>query len=138
MRKDEIFITRVDRDKLVFIIEKTFSRNHEDRFLLKKLEDELKRAHIVDPREIPPDVITMNSKVCIKDLDTGEEEEVVLVFPGRANFEEGKISVLAPVGMALLGYRVGDVIEWEMPRGIRRLKVKKVLYQPESCSEDLD
>lgn len=137
MLKGEIFITKVDREKLVYLLERARSLNFEDRMLLKKLEDELRRAHIVDPKEIPPELVTMNSKVRIEDVDTGEEDVITVVFPGHANYQEGKVSVLAPIGTALLGYRVGDVIEWEMPRGFRRLKVKEILYQPEANNEDL-
>jgi regulator of nucleoside diphosphate kinase len=58
-----------------------------------------------------------------------------LVFPSEANFDEGKISVLAPVGTAMLGYRVGDSIEWEVPSGRRRLKVEELIYQPEASGD---
>jgi regulator of nucleoside diphosphate kinase len=137
MLKGEIFITKVDREKLVYLLERARSLNFEDRMLLKKLEDELRRAHIVDQKEIPAELVTMNSKVRIEDVDTGEEDVITVVFPGHANYQEGKVSVLAPIGTALLGYRVDDVIEWEMPRGFRRLKVKEILYQPEANNEDL-
>jgi regulator of nucleoside diphosphate kinase len=137
MSKGEIFITKVDQERLLLILSKAISLQHEDRVLLKKLEEELTRAHIVEPKDIPPDVVTMNSEVCIEDVDTKEEEAYTVVFPGQANYQERKISVLAPVGTALLGYRVGDVIEWEMPRGIRKLKIKKVLCQPEAHQQDL-
>ena len=77
----------------------------------------------------------MNSKVCLRDLDTGEELEYTLVFPGDANLEAGKISILAPVGTALIGYRSGDRISWTVPGGIRKLKIIKVLYQPEAAGD---
>lgn len=137
MMKGDIYITKVDRDKLLGILSKTISLNAQDRSLLQSLENELARAHIVDPSEIPPDVITMNSQISVEDLTTGLEETYTVVFPGHANYKEKKISVLAPVGTALLGYRVGDVLEWEMPRETRRLKVKKILYQPEANGQDL-
>ena len=87
---------------------------------------------MVDPKDVPSDVITMRSKVRLKDLSTGEEMVYSLVFPTEANLDEGKISVLAPIGTAMLGYSRGDVIEWEVPSGVRRLKVEQVIYQPES------
>jgi regulator of nucleoside diphosphate kinase len=74
----------------------------------------------------------MNSRVCFIDLDTGEEMICSLVFPGEADIEQHKLSVLAPIGIALLGYRAGDTLEWKVPAGLRRLKVKEVLYQPEA------
>ena len=137
MLKGEIFITKIDQEKILNILSRAGSLQHEDRMLLKKLEDELARAHIVDPKEVPPDVVTMNSRICIENLDTGEEETYTVVFPGHANYQENKISVLAPVGTALLGYRVGDVIEWAVPRGILKLKIKSILYQPEASGQDL-
>ncbi len=96
------------------------------------LEEELAKADVVQQQDIPPDVITMRSTVRLKDLDTGQEMIYGLVFPTEANYDDGKISVLAPIGTAMLGYRLGDVIEWKVPSGLRRLKVEKVLYQPES------
>ena len=73
----------------------------------------------------------MDSQVCIKDLDTQEEIVYTIVFPAYSDIKQNRISVLSPVGTALLGYRVGDDIEWKVPGGIRKLKIKKILYQPE-------
>ena len=78
----------------------------------------------------------MNSRVRIKDLDSGEETVYTLVYPKDANIEEGKLSVLAPIGTALLGYQAGDIIEWLLPAGVlRRLKIKKVVFQPEAVGD---
>lgn len=138
MRKKEppttIQITETDRDRLSWLIEATQEKsNVEYREYLKKLEDELDRATIVDPKAIRPDVITMRSTVRLKDLVSGETNTYSLVFPKEANFNEGKISVLAPIGTAILGYRKGDTIEWQVPSGLRRLKVDEILYQPEAA-----
>ena len=137
MLKGEIFVTKVDQQKLLGILSRGLFLAAEDRMLLKKLEDELARAHVIEPTEVPADVVTMNSQVRIEDVDTNEEDVYTVVFPSHANYTEGKVSVLAPLGTAILGYRVGDVIEWEMPRGIRRLKIKEILYQPEANNRDL-
>jgi regulator of nucleoside diphosphate kinase len=77
----------------------------------------------------------MNSKVRLRDLDTGEKETYTLVYPHEADASAGRISVLAPVGTAIVGNRVGDVIEWPVPAGLRRLKVEAVLDQPERAGE---
>ncbi len=74
----------------------------------------------------------MNSTVCLEDLETGEEMTYTLVFPNEADIDQNKISVLAPIGTAMLGYRVGDTVEWPVPSGISRLQVKQILYQPEA------
>ncbi|MFN8426028.1 MAG: GreA/GreB family elongation factor [Anaerolineales bacterium] len=90
----------------------------------------MSRAEVVDPKNIPSDVVTMNSTVSIEDLDTKEEEVYTLVFPEDADVRQGKISILAPVGTAMLGYEVGDTFEWDVPAGKRRLLIKKIIYRP--------
>jgi regulator of nucleoside diphosphate kinase len=132
-KETNIYITKPDHERLTKLIEIAREREGDgNREYLDRLEEELERAEVVEQKDIPPSVITMRSTVSLKDLDTGEEMIYWLVFPTEANYDEGKISVLAPVGTALLGYRRGDVIKWEVPSGVRRLKVEKVLYQPES------
>jgi regulator of nucleoside diphosphate kinase len=134
MSKDtNIYITKRDQERLTRLIEFTRERDDDaNRKYLDSLEEELAKADVVQQQDIPPDVITMRSTVRLKDLDTGQEMIYGLVFPTEANYDDGKISVLAPIGTAMLGYRLGDVIEWKVPSGLRRLKVEKVLYQPES------
>jgi regulator of nucleoside diphosphate kinase len=122
-----------DYQRLNGLIKTTRERNGVDREYLDKLEAELERAEIVDPKQIPPDVVTMRSKVRLKDLVSGDANTYSLVFPTEANFTEGKISILAPIGTAILGYKRGDTIEWPVPAGVRRLKVDEVLYQPEAA-----
>jgi regulator of nucleoside diphosphate kinase len=130
-----IYITEPDHNRLSGLIDRTREGNGDDREYLNKLERELDRAEIVDPKDIPADVVTMRSKVRLKDLVSGESNTYSLVFPTEANFAEGKISVLAPIGTAILGYKRGDTIEWPVPSGLRRLKVEEILYQPESAGD---
>lgn len=99
---------------------------------LRGLQSELLQARVVAPKDVPPDVVTMNSKARLRDLEDGEEVTYTLVFPDQANIEQGRISVVAPVGTAMLGHRVGDEFEWEVPAGSVRLRVEEVLYQPEA------
>jgi len=68
-------------------------------------------------------------------LDTGKDEVYQVVYPEDIDIEENKISILAPIGTAILGYKLGDIIEWQVPAGLRRLKIKKVLYQPEAAGD---
>lgn len=128
-----IDITFKDRERILKLIEreKEFGtgRNKE---LLKDLEQELNRANIVSSENIPRESITMNSRVLLKDLPLGEETIYTLVYPEDANLAENKISVLAPIGTAILGFREGDVIDWKVPAGTVQLKVEKILYQPEA------
>lgn len=130
----EIFITSKDRELLLKLIsqEKEFGKSRNKEYL-KNLELELKRATIVAPENIPGDSITMNSTVLLKYLDSGKETTYTLVYPDDANLAENKISVLAPIGTAILGYRTGDIIDWKIPAGTIKLKVEKILYQPEAA-----
>ena len=135
MEKREIYITEYDADRLKDLISEAKRLVPRGNEYLESLEAELDRSHLVVPTEVPPDVITMNSKVCLVDLDTNEEMVYTLVFPQDADIDQSKISILAPVGTAMLGYRVGDVFTWQVPDGVRRLKVKQILYQPEAAGD---
>ncbi len=128
MNKREIYITERDMERLQALID---IGGKKDAAYLERLEEELDRAKVVDPRDIPDDVVTMNSSILVKDLDTNEEKTFVLVFPGKVNMTENSISILAPVGTALIGYKEGDVIDWEVPAGTKRIQIIKVIYQPE-------
>jgi regulator of nucleoside diphosphate kinase len=121
--RDRIYITEDDSRKLRQLIAGRRVGQSIDSEYLDTLEK-------VDENAIPRGVVTMNSEVRLKDLDSGETRVYRLVFPTQARRENG-VSVLAPIGTAMLGYRVGDVIEWRVPKGIRRLKVLEVTAQPE-------
>jgi regulator of nucleoside diphosphate kinase len=98
------------------------------------LAPELDRADIVPFHAVPPNVVTMNSRVAFEDETTGEFRIVTIVYPHEADSSEGKISVIAPVGSALLGLSVGQSIEWCFPDGRpRTLRVVDLLYQPEAA-----
>jgi regulator of nucleoside diphosphate kinase len=129
-----IYITTSDYQRLSGLIERSRDRNGDaDREYLDQLEEELAQAEVVNPEDIPQDVITMRSQVSLKDLKSGKTVVYSLVFPSEANSNEGHISVLAPIGTALLGNRSGDVVESRVPSGLRRLKVKEIVYQPEAA-----
>ena len=93
---------------------------------LHELESELERAVLVERSVLPPGVIAMDSAVRVLDLSSGQRREYTLVYPANANLALGRVSVLAPLGTALLGYREGDEFEWLMPGGIRCLRIEKV------------
>lgn len=99
------------------------------------LEDEIERAEVVEPKALPPDVVSMNSTVRLLDIVKDREFELTLVYPGQGG-EEGKVSVLAPLGSALLGMKVGREIEWPLPTGqITRIRVLEILHQPEASGD---
>ena len=135
MKEREIYVTALDVERLRKLLDGVKLWSSRDREHLEALEAELDRAHVVAPQDVPGDVVTMNSEVLVRDLDSGREMAVTLVFPSEADLEQGKISILAPVGTALLGYRVGDTIEWKVPGRVRRLRVERVLYQPEAAGD---
>lgn len=93
---------------------------------LEELSEELERAQVLQPEEVAADVVTMHKLVRIVDMSTGTRQELTLVGPAEADVSARRISVLAPLGTALLGYREGDEVEWRMPGGVRHLKIESV------------
>lgn len=129
----EIIVTTRDYERLSNVLA-SLPESHE---VGRMLEAELDRADVLEPEEVPNDVVTMNSRVLIEDLETGETLTVTLVYPASADFQAGRLSVLAPVGAALLGLRTGQTIEWPLPGGRRkRVRVAAVEWQPEAAGED--
>lgn len=135
MNDRQIWITTYDMERLDSLINTMKSSSSPKKLDLNQLDKELERAKIVEPQDIPRDFITMNSVVRIKDLESGEEMTYMLVFPSDANIETGKISILSAIGTALIGYRSGDIIEWQVPSGLKRLKILEILYQPEASGD---
>lgn len=133
----EIFITESNLKRLETIIQYAPVSNEHQKGNLERLNEDLQRATVVDSKDIPPDVVTINSTLQMRDLDSGEEMVFTLVSPSNADLSQGRISLLAPVGSAVVGYRSGDIVEWRVPAGSKRLKIEKVLYQPEAAG-DLD
>lgn len=123
-----------DAARLRMLVEGEQAPYSRDRFNLLRLEDELDRATVVPQSELPPDVVRMHSRVRLKDPETGMELNYVLVYPHQAGALPGAISVVAPVGTALLGYAAGAEIKWVVPKGTRRLKVLAVRPPPEQLS----
>jgi regulator of nucleoside diphosphate kinase len=132
----KIYITEFDSRRLRELID-VAAEFGDKRTLqyLHELSEELDQADLVRAEEIPNDIITMNSTFKLQNLDNGEEAVYSLVFPVDADCLRGKISVLAPIGTAVLGYRVGDTVEWDVPAGLKRLSVKEIVYQPESAGD---
>ena len=133
MKQGNIVISETDMEKLGWLLDSVRNSASKDQTHLAMLEEELDRARIVSLGRVPADVVTMNSRVRVTDLDTSKEMTYTLVFPRDADVSQGKISVLAPIGTAILGYRVGDVIEWNVPGGKRTLRVEEILHQPEAA-----
>jgi len=135
MQSKKIYITEYDAKRLQALFDVARRSQYYGSHDLKNLGAELSRATVVASKDIPHDVITMNSTVRLLDLSTNEEMTYTLVFPEQAEIGEGKISVLAPIGTAMLGYRVGDTISWTVPAGVRKIKILSILYQPEAAGD---
>ncbi len=135
MKQRKIFITQKDRERLEELLMVADDFKYRDRDDLQSLKTELARATIVNSNEIPPTVVTMNTRLVFQDLEDESKMAVTLVFPAEADIDHGKISVFSPIGTALLGYKEGDVIEWAVPDGKRRVRIDEVLYQPEAAGD---
>ncbi len=133
MKQRQIFITVFDKKRLDELITVAREFGEHARDDLNVLAAELARAKVIEPEKVPADVVTMNSKVILHDLDTSEDLTYSLAFPKEANIDAGAISILAPVGTAILGYREGNVVEWSVPSGKRRIRIERILYQPEAA-----
>ena len=124
MNHTPIYISRDDYTKLRLLLDRALHCNASA--ARKRLRKELDRASVMSPDLFPADVVTMNSTVEFEDLATSEIEEYTITFPENADIERRRISIVAPVGTALIGCRVGDIVKWATPGGIRKLKVRRV------------
>lgn len=101
----------------------------------EKLMSELDSANIVEPEEIPSNVVTMNSIVRLSFLNTRKQVQFQIVYPNKANFSENKISIFSPIATALIGYKVGDEIQWIVPAGLTNIRIDEIVYQPEAAGD---
>ncbi|MBA2115309.1 GreA/GreB family elongation factor [Bremerella alba] len=122
-----IILTDGDYRRLVALLNDSFALALSQKPYLKDLRGELDIAEIVESGKIPRDVVTMHSIVRLRDVSSHEVDVFTLVFPREANIIEGKLSVLAPIGTAILGQRVGDVVTWPVPSGNVKVEIEEVL-----------
>lgn len=134
MRAKNIVITQPDYDRLRSLIDSFKQFRRRDAEHVDALEQELEDVTVVNAGEVPQNLVTMNSRVRVKDLNNGRELTYQIVFPADADVAKNRISVLAPIGTGLLGYSAGTTVEWQVPSGIRRLRIVAVEYQPESAA----
>lgn len=121
---NELIITTTDLERLRPLLDL------HDSAAAEALDAELHRAQIVAPDRVPADVVTMNREVVYEDCETAATRTVRVVYPQDADPERGCISVLAPIGSALLGLSVGQSITWRVPHGTKRLRVVEVRAAP--------
>lgn len=133
VRNSRIVLSKPDVHRLRAILGARRGSLH-DRAHLQDLHEELERARIVDEDGITPDIVTIESEARVRDSATGASSDYVLVPPARADLAAGYLSVLAPLGTALLGCREGDEVEWQMPGGVRKLRIESVRQPQRSVS----
>ncbi|QDU26750.1 Regulator of nucleoside diphosphate kinase [Anatilimnocola aggregata] len=138
MRSQNIIISSTDRDRLLKLIDSARLDRRIAWQNIEALERELVRATITSPEELPRSVVALNSTVWLRDLDTEELERYMLVLPHEADVVRQRISVLAPIGTAILGYRLRDIIEWPVPQGKSRLEIVKVSQAKVGCEADTE
>jgi regulator of nucleoside diphosphate kinase len=133
--EDNIKITDLDYVRLYNLLNRSKKTKTEELRNISVLEHEIRRAVRVNPRQISPDIVTMNTQVEVVDLDTSKTMTVKLVYPNEADFRYGKVSILSLLGSALLGYKVGSIISFNAPLGKKEMIIKNIIYQPESNGE---
>ncbi len=132
--KKQIIVTENDFDRLQSLVDSPrYRATHAT--LLAGLKEELDSAKVVPAGKVPKEVVTMHSQVRVRDLKLDETETYTLVYPEEADIDAGRLSVLAPLGTALLGTRLGQTIRFDAPAGTRRLKIEQILYQPELAGD---
>lgn len=133
MSDKQIVITQYDLDRLQRLVNDAVASGTRDD--LTGLIGELNRATVVTPSEVPPDVVTMNSRVRLVDVETDDVMEISLVFPEDAASDTGAVSILAPVGTAIIGFSQGDSVDWPTPSGLRTFRIDAIIFQPEAAGE---
>ena len=101
----------------------------------ESLMKELNSAEILEPEKIPSNVVTMNSIVKISFLNSNKQIQFQIVYPRQANVREQKISIFSPIATALIGYKVGDEVEWIVPAGLTKIRIDEIIYQPEAAGD---
>ncbi len=125
MKEHEIYISEKDHARIKHLL--SYSEEYEE------LEAELDRANIIRDDQVPKDLVTMNSQIKFLNIDDNKEMIITIVYPNDADFSKGRISVLAPLGSALIGLKIGEEIDWQFPTGkSKRLRILEILYQPEA------
>lgn len=132
---NKIILTRNDYSRIQKSIEYAKRKNSIGTIEAENLLNELHSALIVDPREVPGDVVTMNSIVKISFIDSGKTMRLQIVYPGASMIRENKISIFSPVATALIGCKAGDEIEWVVPSGLTRIRIEEIIYQPEASGD---
>jgi len=130
-----IILNRVDYARILKCIDEAKNSKTINAGEAEKLLNELNSANIVEPQNVPVDVVTMNSIVKIRFVNTNKQVQFRVVYPDQANVKDNKISIFSPVATALIGYKVNDEIEWLVPSGMTKIRIEEIIYQPEAAGD---
>ena len=132
--KPTIRVTELDMHRLLRCL--VASGCEHSKCVVEPLEEELARAEVIDPAVAAPTLVTMNSRVVFENVHSGRRREITLAYPQDADATQDRISILSPIGTALLGLSVGEEIDWTLPNGrAARFRVAEVVYQPEAAGD---
>lgn len=129
-----MIITKNDRQRLLDLVELPSIRTKMP-LIIDRLTNGIGTAKLLSPNEVKKNVITMNSQVKLKDLDSGRQAEITITFPADADPGKRRVSILSEIGLALLGRKENDVVSWRVPRGTGNFRIEKVVYQPEAAGD---
>jgi len=132
---EQIIVSRLDYARITKCIRDAKQFKSINKAEAEKLLAELNAAKIVEPQAIPANVVTMHSIVKLSFLNSNKPVQFQMVYPEQANFKEQKISIFSPIATALIGYKVGDVIEWIVPAGLTKMRIDEIIYQPEASGD---
>jgi regulator of nucleoside diphosphate kinase len=132
MTKRKIYITDYDIQRLLKLLYGMRYCREKERTCLECLGEEMERAVTIPSEKVSGNVVTLNTHMWPKDRDSGEETLIRLVFPNDEDCEQGKISILTPIGAAMIRYCAGDTVEWKVPAGVKHVRIEEITYQPEA------
>ncbi len=130
-----ILLTKLDHTRIKKSIKTALSERTITQKEVDGLLHEINSAQLVESYEIPADIVTMNSIVKLQFLELTKEIQIQIVYPEDADSANNKISIFSPIATALIGYKTGDEIEWFVPAGLTKMKIMKIIYQPEKVGE---
>jgi regulator of nucleoside diphosphate kinase len=134
MAVNRMVVNQKDKVRLSKLLESICRGSHE-RTYLNTLREQLDGSRASTPARVPQSVVTMRSRVCVRDINTDEVDTFTLVYPDEVDLDQGKLSVFSPLGSALFGARVGEVVNWRLPRSVLTVRIEEILYQPESAGD---
>lgn len=129
----DIYVTKLDYERLTRLVQQEHPAG--DAGAIAALEQELSRAHLVDSYDILPDVVTMNSRIKLRDMNSLNELDITLVYPHEADEARHRVSILSQVAIAVLGCRLGDRVKWPVVQGPASYWVEAILHQPEAAGD---